>query len=457
MGLPGNTNGGENAWPTHARYLVLGLLCLAALLSYIPRTCIGVAETTIRTDLHLEECSFLGVLLRPKDQMSLVMSSFFFAYALCQLPAGWLAHVWGTRRSLTLFALLWSAATGLGALAEDFPWLMLSRLAMGAAQAGLFPASTSSLAQWFPITRRALASGALGSFMSMGGVAAASVTGILLGQGVGWREMLLIYTIPGIVWAIWFFLWFRDDPEEHPAVNSAELALIRMGRETETASFARSHPEPTPWRAIFTSPAMWSICWQQFFRAGGVMFYMTWFATYLQETRGVTVKEAGILNSLPLLGIVIGSPLGGWISDWVLVRTGSRRVGRQGIAILSQVGGALFLAVASPVGPAWPAGLLFGVSALIAGFGGSCAYSITIDMGGRHVPTVFSMMNMAGNLGAMVFPLLIPPLVRLADWNAVLVVFIAIYLVSALCWLSLNPEGTIFDRTEAKTTRGMTP
>src|SRR5689334_16557506 len=106
MGLPRNTNGGKSACPTHARYLVLTLLCLAALLSYIPRTCIGVAETTIRADLHLEEYSFLGVVLRPKDQMSLVMSSFFFAYALCQLPAGWLAHVWGARRSLTLFALL---------------------------------------------------------------------------------------------------------------------------------------------------------------------------------------------------------------------------------------------------------------------------------------------------------------------------------------------------------------
>jgi nitrate/nitrite transporter NarK len=190
------------------------------------------------------------------------------------------------------------------------------------------------------------------------------------------------------------------------------------------------------------------ICLQQFFRAAGYMFYASWFATFLQETRGLSVAEAGILTGLPMLGVVFGSPLGGWLSDCVLLQTGSRRLGRQGIAVLSQLGGALFLVLAYPVSAPWPAVLLFTASATFASFGGSCAYSITIDMGGRHVATVFSMMNMAGNLGAMVFPLVIPPLVRLSGWNSVLLVFIGIYLAAALCWMLLNPDGTIFERPD---------
>src|SRR5688572_24935976 len=86
--------------PTRVRFLVLAALCLAAALAYVPRNCLGVVEKEIRADLGVSEA-----------QMSWVMSAFFMSYAVLQIPGGWLGHVWGTRRALTLFAAVWSAAS----------------------------------------------------------------------------------------------------------------------------------------------------------------------------------------------------------------------------------------------------------------------------------------------------------------------------------------------------------
>src|SRR5262249_57866729 len=142
MGFPSREPPETESPPTRVRYLVLVSLCLAAALAYIPRNCIGVVEGDIRASLGLS-----------KEEMSLVMSSFFITYALLQIPSGWLAHVWGTRRALTLFAAAWSVASGLTALA-GLPLLLLARLGMGGAPAGLFPCAAGSLARLLPGPRQ---------------------------------------------------------------------------------------------------------------------------------------------------------------------------------------------------------------------------------------------------------------------------------------------------------------
>jgi ACS family glucarate transporter-like MFS transporter len=449
MGSPAAPPACSPTAPSRVRYYVLAWLCLAALIAYIPRMCLGVAESTIRTDLGLQEHVILGFHLSAVKQMSLTMAAFFLTYSVFQLPAGWLADLWGTRRALTLFALLWSAATGLAALAADLPLLLVSRLAMGAAQAGIFSCTTLTVAQWFPLTRRALANGSLGSFMSIGGAVSALVTGFLLELEVSWRWMFVLYAVPGIAWAVGFYAWFRDRPADHPGVNPAELDLLRGSVPASNRETSPARAEPTLWRGLFTSPAMAWICAQQFFRAAGYMFFGTWFATYLMETRPVSVGESGVLTSLPLWGVVLGSPVGGLVSDQILARTGSRRLSRQGVAIASQLACAVLTLLAYPVAGAVPAVLLISAGAFLASFASPCAYTISIEMGGKHVATVFSLMNMAGNLGAMVFPVAVSWLVDAGGWDPMLFVFAGIYVAAALCWLGVDPRGTVFDRRPA--------
>jgi ACS family glucarate transporter-like MFS transporter len=411
------------------RYHVLGWLCAATVIAYIDRGCIAVAKQAIGTNLELSDAT-----------MGDIMAAFFFAYALFQLPAGWLGALWGTRRALPFFAVAWSVFTAAAALATGAPGLLLSRWGMGAAEAGIFPCAAATLAQWFPSTRRAFVSGVLGSFMGIGGALGAALTGVLLGL-VDWRWMFVLYASLGLFWAAWFYFWFRERPADHPAVNGGELDLIHDGIP---ASGDASSAEPTPWRQIFSSVPMWWINGQQFFRGAGYVFYISWFPTYLMETRHVTLDEAGWLTSLPHLAQVAGSLLGGVLADWALVRTGSRRLSRQGLPFVSLTVCTTLVLGSSFVGNAWLAVLVITVGAFCASLAGPCAYAATMDMGGRHTAAVFSTMNMAGNVGAILFPMAIPRLVAATGrWDLALFVFAGLHLAAAVCWLFVNPHATI--------------
>jgi ACS family glucarate transporter-like MFS transporter len=408
---------------------VLAGLCATNLLAYIHRNSIGVAEKDIRSDLHLSE-----------REMGVVMSAFFVTYAGVQIPGGWLGHLWGTRRALTLFTLAEAVATALGSAAWGLGTLVCARLGMGAAQAGMLPCSTNTLSKWFPLTQRGLASGAIGSALSVGGAVGAGLTGLLLPL-IAWRWLFVIYALPSLLWAAWFFAWFRDRPEDHAAVSEEEVGLIAANRDVSKVNVCQ---RPTPWGVLLTSPAMGWICAQQFFRAAGYMFYSTWFATFLRDARGVSLQGAGLLTSLPLMGVVVGSLLGGRVSDSLLRRTGSRRVSRQWLAAASMLLCAAFIVLARPIVEPWLAVALITAGSFCSAFAGPCAYAVTMDMGGGYVAPVFSTMNMAGNLGAVLFPLVVPWLVGEAqNWDLVLLVFAAIHLCAAVCWASLNPNGSI--------------
>ena len=133
------------------RYGLLALLCAAAAVAYVQRSGIAVAAGAIQGDLGLDKVRF-----------GTVLSAWSFGYALMQVPSGWLADRWGSRRALSLYALLWSAATGLVALAGGYASLITLWTLMGMAQAGIFPCATKSISRWFPIQRRASASGLSG-------------------------------------------------------------------------------------------------------------------------------------------------------------------------------------------------------------------------------------------------------------------------------------------------------
>ncbi|MBX7210586.1 MAG: MFS transporter [Verrucomicrobiaceae bacterium] len=416
--------------PTSARFIVLLLLCLAAAIAYVSRNAIAVAESTVRADLSLS-----------KEQSGWLMSAFFLPYALCQIPGAAFGQRFGARVALPVFAMVWSLSTAASAIG-GFAMMLVMRVAKGISQAGLFPVSAAVISRWFPSTGRAFAGGALGGFMSVGGAIGAALTGWLVVQ-VGWRTMFVIYSVPGLIWAAMFWIWFRNSPREHGGVNETELSLLNSAADLPAG---RTHT-PVPWLRLATSPAMWCICGQQFCCAAAYMFFASWFATYLQEARGVTIIHSGLLNTLPLIGVVGGSLAGGHASDLVMQRTGSRRMARQGVTMISLGLCAVLTFAAMFVSHALGAVLLISAGAFFASVAGPCCIATTIDMGGEHVAAVNSVMNMCGNFGAMLFPLVVPHLLKqTGSWDAVLVSFGCLYIVAMLCWWLIKPDGTVFDQ-----------
>jgi sugar phosphate permease len=435
--------------PTYVRHVVLAALCLITTINYIQRNSLGGAETTVRADLHLER----------KDTGD-AMGAFFLTYALCQVPSGWLAQRWGGRRALTIYATGWSILMAFTAAARSKEDLVVTRGLMGAFQAGIFPCSTMILAAWYPATRRGFTSAMLNSFMLTGGVIASWLTAQLIGP-LGWRWLFLFYAVPGLAWAVWFSVWFRNRPQDHPAVNAAELSIISPEQALANrqltlpgdtcpnpAAYAAGSPEKVPWLAIFLSSSLWLICIQQFCRAGALRFFDMWLPTYLQEARGQTVTTANYWTSLPLLAGVIGGPIGGILSDFVLARTHSRRAARQGVTIGSIIVALIFYGLAFQVADVWWAMGLACMGVLIFTFSSACGYALTMDMGGRNLGVIFATMNMAGNLGAWAFTTFLPRVVQWRGWDSALLIFAGMHVVAIVCWFFLNPNGIIGESPE---------
>jgi nitrate/nitrite transporter NarK len=277
--------------------------------------------------------------------------------------------------------------------------------------------------------------------MSVGSIIAAPLTAWLV-ISLGWRAMFLLYAVPGLLWAAWFAVWYRDRPSLHPAVNKAERDLIEEG---ETPSEPSEAPT-VPWSALFASPEMWFLCLQQFCRAAGYMFFASWFATYLQEARGVTILNSGWLTTLPLLADVTGCLFGGFLSDWILRRSGNRRLARQGLAVVALLLCAGLIAVAGFVTDPILAVLTISAGMFCAATANPVLAATVMSLGGPHVATVSATANMSGNLGAAAFPIAVPWLLANAGgWNAVLAGFASLYVIAAVFWFLIRAKGSLVD------------
>lgn len=408
------------------RYLVLLFLCASAVIAYVQRAALSVPATEIARDLRFADLA---------RDMGWIQTAWYLCYGLMQLPSGWLADRLGSRHALAIFCALWSLATLLTALATDFTSLILLWGLMGAAQAGAFPCAAKALGRIFPETERARATGLLASGMTVGGAMAPVMTALLLEtlnsraeslQVDRWRLLLAAYAVPGILWTALF------------------LFLIPAWRlpATEPSSKPR---EPLAWSRMFTSAPLALLCAQQFFRAAGMVFFVTWFPTFLQKTRDVSLLGSGILTTVAGAGGVLGSLTGGFASDWLLLRTGNARLSRQGIAVLGMSSCSLLIVASYFVRDVNQSIALIAVGAFCATFGGVSGYTVAISFGGRRVATVFSTMNMFGNLGAALFPVTAGWLVaKTGDWNLILFLFAGIMAIDAVCWALLNPQGTLF-------------
>lgn len=413
---------------TSIRYRAVIWLTLAAGLAYLCRNAVGVAESTIRLELDFSV-----------HESGWCMSAFFWAYALFQIPAGWFSARYGTRISLTIFALGWSLASMTVGLSAGLWTIILAQLLMGVSQAGIFPASFTSIGHWMPLSQRSLGCGVLAAGMQVGAILASGLTGWLIGD-VGWRWVFVIFAAPGFFWAAAFLFRFHDRPEEDQRVNAEELLLIRGTHEVRTVGERPAATVREGLMEVFCNASLWWICGQQICRAGGYMFFASWFPTFLQETRGISVEQSGYVQASVLGGSLVGSLLGGVLTDWVWRRTESLRLSR------NMVGGTFLALCAVLILAAWfvqsafVAVTLLGVGVFVAGLAGPSALAATLDIGGSQMPQIFGLMNMMGNFAAAICPILVAWIFAwTGDWNIVLLFFSAIYFVGACCWVFVRP------------------
>jgi MFS transporter, ACS family, glucarate transporter len=410
--------------PVRAR--VLGFAFLLAVVTYLDRVCISAAAPSIMEELHL------SVL-----QMSVVFSAFTLSYSLFEIPSGWLGDVRGPRRVLMRIVLWWSAFTMLTGAARGFQSLVTIRFLFGAGEAGAFPNIARSFSRWFPARERGRANGVMFLGSRLGGMLSAPVALVIIGRW-GWRASFVMFGLVGVVWAMAWYAWYRDRPEEHPAMTRDELAVIH-----EDGGGAGAREGATPWRALLGSRNLYAICAMYFAFGYGLYFYFTWLPTYLIKVLGFSRFGGGLFAALPFLLAGVADVGGGMLTDRLSRRYGLR-VGRchLGFAAFLACSGLVF-ASTLPV-PAVAKALLLALALASADLALGACWAVPIDIAPDHAGVITGCMNTLGNLGGLVGPIVVGIAVdRWQSWTFPFYVTALVYACGAVAWLAIDPLSPI--------------
>lgn len=529
--------------PTCIRYQIVGLVTLMAVLLYLDRLCLSILEGYVREDLGID-----------KSEADVLLGVFFLAYALGQVPSGWLSDRYGARAMLALYILGWSVFTGLLGLAQGLIVLLLFRFGCGLFQAGAYPTSAAMISKWVPFSARGQASALVSTGGRIGGVLAPLLTGLLLVAfvplsvssqltagdllnpsafrqrlakreqkpadrlaevlqakvlspsspdaafldalnndlrnrelydqapvaefvlpaeawrlarippaeltqeqvvrrnrllleaafpeylrkvyGHGWRPVVLIYGIAGLVVAGLFFLLVRNRPEEHPGCNAAELTLISGGRPA-TVTGPHGKVGKLPLSAILESKSLWLSALSQFGTNFGWVFLVLLIPRYLEEAHQVPVVQRGWMASLPILIGMAGMLAGGWLTDRLVRVVGLRWGRRLPMALTRFVAMAAYLACLGLDSP-WAVTAALCLVAVATDLGTASVWAFKQDIGGKHVGSVLGWGNMWGNFGAFVSPIALGWIIGKDRWDLGFVACACAFAVAGVAALGVD-------------------
>jgi MFS transporter, ACS family, glucarate transporter len=417
----------EGSRPTHVRYRVVGMLFLLSMITYLDRVCIGAAAPLIRHDLGLTSV-----------QMGAVFSAFALAYGIFEVPGGWLGDRFGPRLMLTRIVVWWSAFTALTGWVNSFRSLWIVRFLFGAGEAGAFPNSSCAIAHWFPFAERGRAQGVFFMASRLGGAIAPLIV-VPLQRQVGWRNVFAIFGAIGVIWAIGWYLWFRDRPEQKRGVSASEMEIIRKGAAPPAERVS------VPWKVLLTSVNLWAVTFMYFAFGYGVNFYFFWLPSYLVEARGI--QNFAPYAALPFLFAAFADVFGGWTSD-TLVRRIGLKWGRRTVGLLA-LGGSVLLVLLSFA--SWNP--IYAVISLALGFAAADfmvpnCFAICLDIGKRYAGTVTGFMNTAAQIGGAISLTVIGYFAGRKEWNTAILTMAMGLLISALLYLVIDASRPLVPEEE---------
>jgi ACS family glucarate transporter-like MFS transporter len=435
--------------PSHVRWKVMAFLCALSFLTYFDRFCIVRAQGDIQNTLHISDA-----------QIGWIMGAFWLAYALFEIPGGWLGDRYGSRGSLTRIVLAWSLFTALSGTATGFLSLLAYRFLFGVGEAGAFPNMARVQAAWLPIKSRARWGGMLWLMARWGGAFSPVIVGALLRAFASpswqnltrntplahlapWRLGFWTSGLMGILWVLLFYPFFRDNPADKPTVNPAELDLIRAGRDP-TATGHTQHSglgtQHSVFPALFTSPSLWAFAVLYLCVSFGWSFFASWIPRFFKDVQGVDFNHSEWLTTFPLFFGGLSCLAGGALCDYLVKLTGRKRLVRTLFPVTGYLAAAIAFVSLRWVHTPIHAAILCCVIASASDFGQGSNWSSIVDIGGRYAGTALGLVNTLGNLGHFLQPPVGQWVFHTLGWNALFVVYAAAFAVAAAMWLFINPD-----------------
>ncbi|HEV7790405.1 MAG TPA: MFS transporter [Pseudonocardia sp.] len=365
-------------------------------------------------------------------QMSVILTAFWWAYALFQVPGGLVTRRFGPRRTLALAGLWWSVFTFITPYGVVFLGFVVIRAVLGIGQAADWPASVFTLHRWFPQREQSRANSLLLCGLYLGNVVGTPLV-VWIMTSFGWHQVFHLFAVLGAVLALLWWWQVRDEPREHPRISPAEVRYIESGRNVDEIE----RRAELPWRAFFGSGQFWAIGAQYACLLLIQGFFATWLPTYLVEARGLSLKQMGWLGALPWVAMLIGVFGVGALNDR-LVRRWSSRIR---LAAVGYLAAAAFLVLGALTASVPWMMLFLCLSLGSVGMVQVQVWAACQDLGGEHTATVTGWTNLCGNLMSAAGPLFTGILVGIGgNWLLALMILAVAGVLGAGCWFFVHPE-----------------
>ncbi|ARQ05498.1 MFS transporter [Macrococcoides caseolyticum] len=408
---------------TKVRWMFALIFFLIGVIAYMDRANISYIAQPMMEDLNMN-----------KTQFGMLASVFAAGYALMQVPAGIMAEKFGPKKMLTFALVWWSAFTILTGVVKNHGLLYTMRFLFGIGEGPMYPSNAVFNTYWFAKSEKGRASSALLAGSYFGPVIAPFVT-IAIYQAFGWEAVFFIFGAIGIVIAAIWAIIAKDLPEHHKMVNEAEKAYIMENRDV-----VQTDKKSAPWGIFFKRFSFFAIAGQYFVVQFVITLFLIWLPTYLQEEYHVVLKDMKFLAAAPWLMMFILIMAGGTISDAIISRGYSRFRARALIAIFGFIVFAvsLFLSVQTND---MMMNLIY-LSLCLGGVGLSMgmSWASATDLGRNFSGTVSGWMNLWGNVGAFLSPMLGGYLVQHYGWDTTFYLMIIPAVLAIVLWFFVKPD-----------------
>lgn len=381
---------------TRVRWLIVVLIAVATAIAYIDRANLSVASDQMQQELGFSD-----------ELKGIMLSSFFWTYALFQLPGGWLVDRFGPRLLYPLAVLWWSIGTAATALVRGFAGVIGWRLVLGVGEAPMQAANARVVSEWFPRKERAFASSIFDTGSEFGSALSVPLVTLLIAL-VGWRGSFVVTGALGLVWvAVW--LWIYRSPRRQRWTNQAEVDYIEQGGgRTEEKELGDDGRRPMPWRHLFRYSTTWALVAGYTCRGVIIYFFITWYPDFLVNQQGFSLLQLGLFGAIPGLAAMVANWLGGLLSDW-LVRRGTRLALARKIPLVVGMLGASTIALAS-IAPNPVAALTFltlSYCSVAVATGALLSLPADIAPSPRNVASLTGVQNFGSQLGGVIGPIVI--------------------------------------------------
>lgn len=364
----------------HLRWYICALLFFAATINYLDRQVIATLKPTLQKEGIWDENGY-----------SWVVFAFQTAYAAGLLVSGRVMDWLGTRKGFSVSVIFWSVAAMLHAFASTVSGFIAARLALGLGEAGNFPASIKTVAEWFPKKERALATGIFNAGTNVGILIAAALVPFVTLRW-GWKWAFIVTGLVGFVWLI-FWLWLYQRPEEHTRLTEEERKHIQSD-PPDTIT-------PVPWMSLVPHRQTWAFALGKFLTDPIWWVWLFWLPDFLNKNYGIDLKNVGLPLIIVYLIADIGSVAGGWMSSTLIKRGWEINKARK-TAMLVCALSVVPVAFAAKASNPWVAILLVGLAAAAHQGWSANLFTTASDMFPRKaVGSVVGLGGMAGAIGGM--------------------------------------------------------